>query len=368
MRAVKGQRSKVKGWTLPNPPIKGRESRVLRRLAMSGAWLRVKGSWFLLTAIMLMSLGLFSSCEYKELCYDHHHDKDYTAMLVLKLQLDVDVEIEMESKIEPPEYMKVCFYSPETQGLQSTEFVGTYGGPLHTAPGSYDMLVYSFGTEYIQIRGESDINTIEAFTSDITPLKMRILASFAQDQDDDYEAPGPIIFPPDHLLVARETVKIPTREEAGDGVITIEATASTIVETYDFVVTNIEGAQYIESVEAFVTNQAVSSFFGRREVNPSPATLCFPVEVYPAEGMLMTAFNTFGKLPGESVCYLHILIRDTGGKEYRFTRDITDQFLRPDHVIEISDEIIIPQPEGGGSGIAPTVDEWEEVNQNVPIG
>ena len=185
MMAVKGQRSKVKGWTLPNPPIKGRESRVLRRLAMSGAWLRVKGSWFLLTAIMLMSLGLFSSCEYKELCYDHHHDKDYTAMLVLKLQLDVDVEIEMESKIEPPEYMKVCFYSPETQGLQSTEFVGTYGGPLHTAPGSYDMLVYSFGTEYIQIRGESDINTIEAFTSDITPLKMRILASFAEDQDDD---------------------------------------------------------------------------------------------------------------------------------------------------------------------------------------
>ena len=63
MRAVKGQRSKVKGLG----------TRVLRRLAMSGAWLRVKGSWFLLTAIMLMSLGLFSSCEYKELCYDHNH-------------------------------------------------------------------------------------------------------------------------------------------------------------------------------------------------------------------------------------------------------------------------------------------------------
>ena len=36
-------------------------------------------------------------------------------------------------------------------------------------------------------------------------------------------------------------------------------------------------------------------------------------------------------------------------------------------MIEITDSIDIPEP-AGGAGIAPTVDEWEEINQNVPIG
>lgn len=320
-----------------------------------------------LLLLLTSSVLLLTSCQYKDLCYDHHHDKEYTAYLVLKLKLDVNVNVEMESQIPLPEYMKVCFYSPDTHQLQYTEFVGPYGGPLHVSPGVYDMLVYSFGTEYIQIRGESNVNTIEAFTSDITRIKARAFASFTKGPDDD--VPAPIIYAPDHLLVAHEMVEIPSYNGVDEEmVVVIEATAATIVETYDFVVPHVKGAQYIESVEAFVTNQAISSFFGRGEVNPSPATISFPVDVYPLQGMLLTSFNTFGKLPGESINYLHILIKDTGGKEYHVTTDITDQFEKPDHKIIIDKEIVIPQPAGGGTGIAPSVDEWDEEIHDVPIG
>lgn len=40
---------------------------------------------------------ILTSCEYKELCYDHDHsgDVDYTAMLLLELKLDLDVDLDV---------------------------------------------------------------------------------------------------------------------------------------------------------------------------------------------------------------------------------------------------------------------------------
>ena len=48
--------------------------------------------------------------------------------------------------------------------------------------------------------------------------------------------------------------------------------------------------------------------------------------------------------------------------------DITDQFEKPDHHIIIEEEVDIPKPQGPGGGIAPTVDQWEEVENDVNIG
>ena len=323
----------------------------------------------LITLITLMALPLLASCEYKELCYDHNHWSSYNAFLQLELKLDLEVDIEVDeeshTQITTPEYMKVCFYDPESRGLKNTEFVGPTGGRLYTAPGDYDMVVYTFGTEYIQIRGEGDINTLEAFTSDITATKGGLLRGFTRSGE--YEAPGPIIYTPDHLLVAHRPVTIPDAVYE-DAVVTIPASASTVIETYGFEVTNVTGAQYVSSVEAFVTNQARSTFFGRGEVNPEPATVYFPVGVDKENGKLRTSFNTFGKLPGESECYLHIVIIDSDGDEIRISKDITDQFDKEDHEIVIDDGVDVPAPTTTGGGIAPSVDPWEEEQHDVNIG
>ena len=319
--------------------------------------------------IGLIGLMALTSCEYKELCYDHNHARDYNLMLRLNLKLDLDLELDVDeeahTKIVVPDYMKVCFYNPISGTLRNTEFVEGEGGPLHTASGLYDMVVYSFGTEYVQIRGEDNVGTIEAFTSDITLTKAAALAGFTRSGE--HDAPGPIIYTPDHLLVAHKQIEIPTYS-ATDTVVTVTANAATIVETYGFEVNNIKGLEYVASVEAFVTNQARSSFFGRGEVSSEPATISFPVEVDRKKGSIHTTFNTFGKLPGESHSFLYILIIDTSGEEYHISTDITDQFEKEDHEIVIDEEIDIPQPRSSGGGIAPTVNPWEEENHDVPIG
>ena len=325
----------------------------------------VNGQWSMLAAFLLLT-----SCEYKELCYDHPHVADYNLSLKLTLKLELDIRLdvteEAHTKIEVPNYMKVCFYDPQTGRLGKTEFVGGQGGNLNEAPGIYDMVVYSFGTEWTQIRGEGEVNTLEAFTSDITSQKESLLSTFKRSGE--YEAPGPIIYTPDHLLVTRKQVVIPALN-AGERVVTITAEAATIVDTYSFEVKNITGVEYIASVEAFVTNQARSSFFGRGEKSTEPATIYFPVEVDAKTGVIKTTFNTFGKLPGESLSYLHIVMKDTGGTIHTVTEDITDQFEDPGHEIIINRPVVIPPPEGGGGGgISPTVDPWEDENHDVPIG
>ena len=305
---------------------------------------------------------------------------DLELELDLKLDIDVKVDIEVDTVIPTPEYMKVNFYSMDNAGLNYTEFVGPLGGPISTPPGTYVMLIYNFGTEYIQIRGEGNINTIEAFTSDITATKGATLRSFipskraeeATEADEPEEPQGPIIYAPDHLLVTRETVVIPDMTSENKKV-TVYATVSDVVETYAFEVPNVKGTEYIQSVEAFVTNQARSNFFGRPEVSKEPATIWFPVGVDREKGYLFTVFNTFGKLPGESRCFLHMLITNTEGQQVHVTTDITDQFDHPDpgreHIIVIDQEIVVPPPSGGeGGGIAPTVDPWDEENTDVPIG
>ena len=285
--------------------------------------------------------------------------------LDLKVNLDVKVDVEIDTVIPKPEHMKVCFYAPETDNLKYTEYVGPAGGPISTPAGTYNMVVYTFGTEYVQVRGEGNRNTLEAFTSDITASKGATLRGFTRA---DIEEPkGPVIYTPDHLLTARETVVIPEAPSEGQ-TITIHAEADDVVETYGFMVKTVIGAEYIGSCEAFVTNQARSSFFGIGKVSTEPATLWFPVGVDRKKGCLYTLFNTFGKLPGESRCYLHLLILDTDGKEYHITEDITDGFEDPDHNIVIEEEIEVPEPASHGGGIAPSVDPWGEINTDVPIG
>ena len=285
--------------------------------------------------------------------------------LELELDLDVDVDIELEAaSIKIPEYLKTNFFSPSTGDIQYTQFVGPEGGQLSIGPGRYIMLIYSFGTEYVQIRGENNLNTIEAFTSDITESKLKTLQKFtgATKADD-----PTIIYAPDHLLVTRQEVEIP--EFSGESqTITISSVVQTIVDTYIFEVHTVVGAEYIESAEAFVTNQSRSSFFGKGEISQDPVTIWFPVGVDRDKGCLYTVFNTFGKLPGASESYLHILVRDTGGNEYTFSVDITDQFEKPDNHILIEEPVIVPEPESYAGGIAPSVDTWKDEIIDVPIG
>ena len=278
----------------------------------------------------------------------------------VKLDLNLDLD---EGTIPEPEHMKALFYSSDGSQLYNTHFVGSEGGNLSVASGTYTLLVYSFGTEYIQIRGEGSLETIEAFTSDITASKRsayRKLVGTKAGED------APIFYAPDYLLVAMATIEVP--EFTGENILAeVQMEPSSVVQTYSFEVTQVEGIDYVESAEAYVTNQARSYFIGQMKASTEPATLWFPIEVDREKGILNTTYNTFGVLPGGSRTIIHFVVRNSGGQEVTFSADITDQLTNPEHKIVADEEITIPKP-AGPSGISPEVDPWQEEIRDVPIG
>lgn len=307
----------------------------------------------LVMGIALLLLFL-PSCQFLPV---YEREKSVQLELGLDLSNDLDEEV-----IAVPDYFKACFYGWDNGQLNHTHFVGSNGGDVTVPSGTYTLLVYTFGTEYVQIRGENSLETIEAFTSDITSSKLKSYRRFSTKAVED-----PIVYTPDHLLVAKGEVIVPEFSGSVQRV-DLHADASTIVQTFVFEMTQLTGLEYVESAEAFVTNQSRSYFIGKGEASDESCTVWFPVEVNREEGRLRAVFNTFGVRTGEeSKTYVHFIMRDTGGEEHNYSMDITEKVAAPRHVIEIEEEIDIPEPEGTG-GFSPAVNPWQGEEIDVPIG
>ena len=319
------------------------------------------------------------------------YERSTKVNLVIDLEMGLNHDIvlsyetllskEYQEKIDgvAPEYYEVLVYDINTDELKSTHIVGENGGALSLFPGSYHLVVYSFGTESTQVKDLHDRYLAQAFTTDITDIKSGIIKSMSSKMPQETKSAtkayenDPIINEPDHLYVANEMDVFIEAFQGREEEITVHTRASSILDTYSLEVLNIKGAENIEKVEAFVTGQILSNYFGRQERSNSPATVQIEMTPDVKNRRLYTIFNTFGKLPGEeNKIFLDITVTDSGGGQYRYVYDVTDQFDNPDNKdkqLIIDGEIIdIPKAEHGGGGFQPSVDEWEREDIDVPLG
>lgn len=305
-------------------------------------------------------------------------DQDRTLDHDIVMSVDKPLEKIYTDKIEGsvPAYYEVLVYDTVTDDLVSSNIVGEKGGTLSIFPGDYHLVIYSFGTESTQVKDLNNRTKANAFTTDITASKGDIIKSKASESATEPVSRGyeddPIINEPDHLYTSNEMDVVIDAFIGGEQTVTIRTTVSSILDVYSLEVLNIKGAENIEKVEAFVTGQVLSNHFGRPERDNSPATVYVDMSVDVENNRLYTVFNTFGKLPGEqNDIFLDITVTDSGGGQYRYIYDVTDQFDDPgnkDHQLIIDGEIIdIPKAEHGGGGFRPTVDEWDREDIDVPL-
>lgn len=313
------------------------------------------------------------------------------------VKLELEVLLDMENEVSPsvptelddeylrkvngemPEYVEALFYDPNTHQLVKSQILDAKGGFLDLPSGDYDMVVYSFGTESTQIGSHNHRLEAEAFTSDISEQMASKMAwyksvhDFTKVDTKGYED-DPIIHEPDHLYVGRKYgINIPaftTRNET----VTIKATARTIIDVYCLEVLGVKGTENIDIVEAFITGQIKSNYFGRGERSSDPATIYTDMRIDHQNRRLYSVFETFGKLPGETNnIYLDITVKDSDGGQYRYIFDVTDQFDDPDNVnhrliIDATEIIDIPDSKNAGGGLSPSVDEWQDEIIDVPLG
>ena len=341
----------------------------------------IRYSLFIITFLVVMS-----GCKRIPL-----HERSSRVILDISVELGLDHEIQMSYPTEMrdefvekidgkmPKYHEVLFYDIKTHELSASHIVGSTGGVISVPTGDYHMVIYSFGTEATQIKSLNYRLEAEAYTTDLTKIMSSKLKSFANcnNVDSKSEIKGydddPIITEPDHLYVANMAdVTIPAFT-GKDETVTIHADSKSIMEVYSLEVLNIKGAENIDKVDAFVTGQVKSNYFGRMERNDNAATLYVALDTDAQNNRLYTVFCTFGKLPGEdNKIYLDITVTNSGGGQYRYIYDVTDQFDNPgntDHKLIIDGgDIDIPDAASGGSGLNPSVDDWENEEIDVPLG
>lgn len=329
---------------------------------------------------------VFSACqrlELYELTSEVNLDLriDLTINMNLDMVIDEQIDKDFEEKIKGkmPEYMEVLFYDVQSKQLKYSSIIPSTGGRIRVSPGDYDIVAYSFGTESTQIDNLENKNTAEAFTTNITKMMASKFKAAVENapKDDGAETKtdtkgyedDPIIYEPDHLYVARvEEVNVPSFEGRDESIV-IQSTASTIVDVYSLEVLGMSGCENIEKVEAFITGQHKSNFFGELLRSIDPATLYVTMKVDATNGRLYTVFGTFGRMfDSNNKVYLDITVTNTGGGQYRYVYDVTDQFEDDtDNSLIIYDDIDIPAGASGGGGLAPEVDDWEEENYDIPL-
>lgn len=296
----------------------------------------------------------------------------------VNLSLNVKTHVANAGEVPAPETMRVDLYDVKTGKLKYTDYIEAEGGYIHPAPGTYDMVVYNIGTEAVQIRNESDINEIEAYTSEVSAFLKGQLAQFFADiakiKESQERSKSPadekVIYEPDHIFVGRaDEVEIPVIYEGEEREVMIEVDAHPEVETWKVTVANVKGLEYVQNVVAVISGQAESHFIGRGEDSGESVSIYFEKKKDMENNVLTGTFNTFGKHPTEKgILSLDINVTDTGGSDHHFHFDVDSHFQdNPDSHIVIDDPIEIEEPKVAGGGFAPSVDDWEDVNTDIDL-
>lgn len=296
----------------------------------------------------------------------------------VNLSLNVKTHVANAGEVPAPETMRVDLYDVKTGKLKYTDYIEAEGGYIHPAPGTYDMVVYNIGTEAVQIRNESDINEIEAYTSEVSAFLKGQLAQFFADiakiKESQERSKSPadekVIYEPDHIFVGRaDEVEIPVIYEGEEREVVIEVDAHPEVETWKVTVANVKGLEYVQNVVAVISGQAESHFIGRGEDSGESVSIYFEKKKDMENKVLTGTFNTFGKHPTEKgILSLDINVTDTGGSDHHFHFDVDSQFQdNPGSHIVIDDPIEIEEPKVAGGGFAPSVDDWEDVNTDIDL-
>lgn len=338
--------------------------------------------------LLLVFALMFCACERRPL-----YDPEDTAMLNVRLVTDnihnVTCDI-YNSNLEPPtitsDMLRVLIYEPGgtpilSQGFMSAKRIDENGyevfrGPLSISAGTYKLLSYNFDLDVIQIEQDNDYNTIEAWTPKVPQYFYQRFGSRTDEL-------GELYYPPEHLMVARA----PELEiQQHTGVKNIELDAYTVVDTY-YIQIRISGAQNMAqnaNCQAVLSGISPSNCFGTNIRNcDEPASLYFEMQrnVDPNtpdgenENVLCAVFNTFGKIPdADSKLYITMSVLTRDGKTHQKVIDMTPVFNTEDarlhHWLLIDEEWEIPEPvvDTGDGGFTPSVEDWDDVTEVIPIG
>lgn len=317
---------------------------------------------------ILLGLFLLSSCQYKELCYDHNHWVNVNVIYDWS-------QSKADFKSEAVSGMSILFYSKKSEPVRY-DLAGRNGGTVRLLPGTFVPLSYNNDTETILLRGTDRIETAEAYTRNSSMTEgTRLLtkASFPRAKGTEDE---PIILEPDMLWAgsgAPETLNIGDEDHSMTLVMKQRVTEITVT------IYNVPNLQYTGQFGGSLSGLSPSVNLLTGELSEDCATQAFPITVKDATTLEMT-FRIFGHCPHEEEgvieqhqLTIYAVLAD--GSQWYYTKNVTEEMHTPAqqqqeeeiHEIHIElEDLPVPKPIVNGSGFQPTIDGWQ--GEDIEVG
>jgi len=307
----------------------------------------------ILRTIVVFTILLLTSCEHKDLCYDHSHTS--------KIQVVFDWR---NAPGATPETMRLYLFPVDGGISQAYEFTDYRGGYINVPAGRYKVLCVNSDTESVLYRNADLFDSLEAYAPD------GILNVGASSVPPAEGTSGQRIAKSPDRLYSDRLDEIAIELSKDNQTVTLYPELS--VCRYRVTITNVSNLKYLspDGISGALTGMSGGILVGRNELTSDPVTVPFGV-VSDGISTLTADFLVFGQTgPGNPVHKLVIYVIMSDGSKNYYTFDVTllvDNARDPRDVHILLDGLPLPKPIVNGGGFHPTVDEWQNIDVDIPM-
>lgn len=251
-------------------------------------------------------------------------------------------------------------------------FADPAGGQISIPFGKYAAIgINGDNTDWARLRGTDDPESFEVYTRDAESLEANGLLSRslprAAGTENERMAKTPGMMWSDRL----DNVALDDENESGPLTITFYPEEAVCHYTVD--VLDIEHSEYLRGAEVDATLSGMAEGFlhGKHHATDVSVTMPFTLKADPAQNSLHSEFLTFGECDTASrphILTVYVILTD--GTKWCHAFDVTSQVSTapdPRHVHIVVRGLDLPQPIAGGSGFHPDVNDWNDINIDLPM-
>lgn len=308
---------------------------------------------YILQTVTAFVVLLLTSCEHKDLCYDHSH--------TAKVQVIFDWK---NAPVASPETMRLYLFPTDGGKTHAYEFSDYRGGYIDVPTGRYKAVCVNSDTESVLYRGINSFDSFEVYALDGI-LNMRSSSSPRAEGTSEER----IAKSPDLLYSARhDDIAIKFSKESQ----TIIFYPELSVCRYRVTIKNVSNLKYISSdgISGALSGMSGGLLVGPNELTPNAVTVPFGV-VSDDISTLTADFLTFGQTArGDHRHQLVIYAIMADGSKNYYTFDVTQQIDKaadPRDVHILLDRLPLPKPIVNGGGFQPDVEEWKNINVEISM-
>lgn len=305
-------------------------------------------------------LAAATSCEHKDLCYDHSDA--------------VDVKVAFDWKDAPgaaPASMSFYLFPAGGGEALRYDFTDCTGGTIRVPVGSYEALCLNSDTENINYRNTECRETFEVTTRAadlLSGLSVLGVLSDGVPRVDGTEDER-VILPPDMLWSdCVESIEL----KRADGTMAVTLRPEMSVCRYTVEIRNAANLKYVSGISGSLSSMAESLYpgVGCDATCKMGATISFDAAVSADKSTVMGGLFAFGCPSARKTHTLTVYAVLSDESKWYYTYDVTDQIhsapnQRDVHIV--LDGLPLPKPIVNGGGFQPDVDDGHSVNVDIEM-